>query len=232
MEVNMPVGAIIALVIVCVLLVAGAALRIQVTRRAALRRQFGGEYDRLVDKVGPWRAQAQLEGRRRRAARLDIRPLSAEQQAGYEKQWTAAQEQFVNSPAEATETAAALVVAVATDRGYPASNREEFLADLSVHHAPRLDGYRQALRTTDQAGTAGTEELRRAVLEYRALFRDLLGVSDSGDGHPAVPVGADAGGVTTGGAAGPVAEDGDTAAKGIVISSDNPRTAAQAPRKG
>jgi hypothetical protein len=220
MEVNMPVGAIIALVIVCVLLVIAATLGIQVARRVALRRQFGAEYDRLVDEVGPRRAQAQLEDRRRRAARLDIRPLSAEQQARYEKQWAAAQGRFISSPAEATEAAAALVVAVATDRGYPAGDREEFLADLSVYHAPRLAGYRRALRTTDQAGTAGTEQLRQAVLEYRALFRDLLKVSKGSGDRLAVP------------AAEPVAEDKDMAAEGAVVSSDNGRATAQAPRKG
>jgi hypothetical protein len=254
MEVNMPVGAIIVLVIVCVLLVVAATLGIQVARRVALRRQFGAEYDRLVDEVGPRRAQAQLEERRRRAARLDIRPLSAAQRAGYDKQWTAAQERFVSSPAEATEATAALVIAVATDRGYSVG-REEFLAELSVHHAPRLDGYRKALRTTDQGGTAGTEELRQALLEYRALFRDLLGASDSVGSRPAVPADAKAGGVTTDGAdatavrtadareagpvteaetgaAEPVAEDKDMAAESAVVSNDNGRATAQAPRKG
>lgn len=227
----MPVGAIIALVIVCVLLVIAATLGIQVARRVALRRQFGAEYDRLVDEVGPRRAQAQLEDRRRRAARLDIRPLSAEQQAGYEKQWTAAQERFVSSPAEATEAAAALVVAIATDRGYPAGDREEFLADLSVYHAPRLDGYRRALRTTDRVGTAGTEQLRQAVLEYRALFRDLLRVSKGAGDRLAVPA-AEPVAEDEAMAAEPVAKDEAMAAEGAVVSSDNGRATAQAPRKG
>lgn len=251
----MPVGAIIALVIVGVLLVIAATLGIGVARRVALRRQFGAEYDRLVDEVGPRRAQAQLEERRRRATRLDIRPLSAEQRARYENQWSAAQERFVSSPAEATEAAAALVVAVATDRGYPAGDREEFLADLSVYHAPRLDGYRRALRVTDRVGTAGTEELRQAVLEHRALFRDLLRVSKGAGDRLAVPAGAKAGGVTTGGtdatavspadarearpvteaktgAAKPAAEDEDMAAEGSVVGSDSGRVTVQVPRKG
>jgi hypothetical protein len=213
MEVNMPVGAIIALVIVCVLLVIAATLGIQVARRVALRRQFGAEYDRLAREVGPRRAQAELADRRRRVAGLGIRPLSAEQRARYGRQWTAAQERFVDSPAQATEAAAELVVAIATDRGYPVDDHTQFLMDLSVHHARRLDGYRRARQTTKRADAA-TEELREALLGYRALFRELLGATDSAAARPAIPAWTNTRGGTAGGA-------GTAAA-----------TTAQAPKKG
>ena len=160
----MSVGAIIALVIILALLVAAAAAAgMLILRRLALRR---------------------------RVARLDLRPLTAEQRGKYCRDWTSAQEMFVDSPAQAAEAAGALVTAVAADRGYPVGDHDQLLSDLSVHHAPRLGGYRRARQTT-QSGTAKTEELRQAMLAYRALFRDLLGPLDSGAGQPAAGNGAD-----------------------------------------
>ena len=160
----MSAGAIITLVIILALLIAAAAAAgMLILRRLALRR---------------------------RVARLDLRPLTAEQRGKYCREWTSAQEAFVDSPAQAAEAAGALVIAVAADRGYPADDHEQLLSDLSVHHARRLDGYRRARQTT-QSGAAKTEELRQAMLAYRALFRDLLGPLDSGAGQPAAGNGAD-----------------------------------------
>src|SRR5262249_38435324 len=151
-EVTMSAAGIIVLVIILVLLIAAAAVAgILILRRLALRR---------------------------RVAQLGLRPLNAEQRGKYSREWTSAQERFVDSPAEAAEAAGALVTAVAADRGYPVGDHEQLLSDLSVHHARRLNGYRRARRTT-QSGAAKTEELRQALLAYRALFRDLLGPPDS-----------------------------------------------------
>jgi hypothetical protein len=174
----MSAGAIIALVIILALLVAAATVAgTLILRRLALRHRFGAEYDRLARAVGPRRAEAELTERRRRVARLHLRPLTAEQRGRYSREWTSAQERFVDSPAQAAETAEALVIAVAADRGYPADDHEQLLCDLSVHHARRLDGYRRA-RQTAESGVAKTEELRQALLAYRTLFRDLLGPPD------------------------------------------------------
>jgi hypothetical protein len=49
----------------------------------------------------------------------------------------------------------------------------------SVGHASTLDHYRSAEETSPSAaaGTASTEDLRLAMIDYRALFRDLVRVS-------------------------------------------------------
>lgn len=180
--------AIIVIVIVVLLVAAGAAMLL---RRRALRRRFGPEYDRLAEKVGERKAVAELSDRQRRMARLDIRPLSPERRTLYESQWTTLQEEFVDGPARATEAAGALVKAVAADRGYPVADDDELLTDLSVYHADRLDGYRQARQATAQASTAPTEDLRVAVLAYRALLRELLeardGASEAAAPEPTAP---------------------------------------------
>lgn len=173
----MAVGVIIAIVIVVVLLaaVAGTVL----LRRRALRHRFGPEYDRLAQEVGERRARAELSERQRRIEQLDIRPLSAERRAGYDTRWTMLQEQFVDEPADTTEAAGALVIAVAADRGYQIGDEDQLLDDLSVYHADRLDGYRRARQTTEQSGTAATEDLRQAMLAYRGLLHELLDLPES-----------------------------------------------------
>jgi hypothetical protein len=169
-------GAIIAIVIIVILIAAALTFgRGRVLRGPTVRHRFGPEYDRLAREIGPRRAQAELAARERRVAELDIRPLTAEQRIQYNREWTAAQERFVQSPAEATQAAAQLVVDVARQRGYPVDDDAQLLADLSVHHAHRLDGYRSARQLTGRDATAPTEELRQALLACRALFLELVG---------------------------------------------------------
>ena len=119
-------------------------------------------------------------------AGLDIKRLSPEQRAAYEARWDAAQEQFIDNPPQATQTAAGLVTAVAAESGYPVDDQDQLLADLSVHHGRYLDAYRGAVRTTGQAGNVSTEDYRRALLDYRVLFNDLIGAPADG-GRSALP---------------------------------------------
>jgi hypothetical protein len=184
----MSAGAIIALVIVIIVIAVAAAIAGALTlRKLSMRRQFGPEYQRLAREVGARRAHAELADRQRRVARLGIRPLSAERHAMYSGEWTAAQERFVDNPAQATEAAGALVMTVAADRGYKIDDPARLLKDLSVHHARPLDGYRRAVHTTGQAATAATEDLRQALLAHRALFRELLGSPERAEARPVVP---------------------------------------------
>lgn len=169
---------VLIIVLVLVVIVVGGALY---ARRTAPQRQFGPEYDRLASEIGPQRARAEFAKRQRRVDGLDLKPLSAEQRAAYEARWEAAQERFIDSPAQAAQTAAELVTAVAAEVGYPIDDQEQLLADLSVRHGSYLDGYRTARRTTDRAQAGSTEELRQALLDYRALFNDLLGAPTDTD---------------------------------------------------
>jgi hypothetical protein len=97
------------------------------------------------------------------------------------------------------------------------------MADLSVDHGGVLDHYRAAYDISQRAADnqASTEDLRQAMIHYRALFQDLLGqTSDTTDETPVtettvgLPDG-DAPAVGTGHGPGypePVDDAGDTAA--------------------
>jgi len=170
----MPSGAVLAIVIVCLLiaLAAGAAVALEV-RMMAARRQFGPEYAQMVGQLGHRRARAELIARKRRVAKLNLAPLPADRRSHYSAEWATAQEQFVDDPARAVSTAAKLVLGVAKERGYQADDQERLLTDLSVTHPRRLASYRRAEETAANAESASTEDLRQALLWYRAMFRDL-----------------------------------------------------------
>jgi 2-hydroxychromene-2-carboxylate isomerase len=65
-------------------------------------------------------------------------------------------------------------------RGYPMGDFERRAADISVDHPAVVSNYRaaRAIALRDERGEATTEELRKAVVHYRALFQELLEVRD------------------------------------------------------
>ena len=83
---------------------------------------------------------------------------------------------FVDDPNGAVVAADRLVTEVMTARGYPIEDFEKRAADLSVQHPRVVENYRTArgLAMRRERGEAATEELRQAVVNYRALFDDLL----------------------------------------------------------
>jgi hypothetical protein len=182
-EVIMSTGAIIGIVIAVIVVVAVVVVASAEMRRARLRRQFGPEYDRLVEKLGSRRkADAELAERERRVRALNIRELSPEQQASYSGDWAAVQERFVDTPAEAVGAAHTLVWNVMRDRGYPTDDRTASMDALSVHHGRSMEGYRRTLDMRTES--ASTEQLREAMIHYRALFEDLTGLRET-HGEPA-----------------------------------------------
>ena len=167
----------ILVVVVIVVIVALAALAMS-ARRRRLRQQFGPEYDLAVSgQSSKLKAEAELADRQRRVRKLDIKPLSDETRARYSANWMVIQEQFVDSPQSAVSDAYALVTTVMTERGYPTEDDDQVMADLSVEHAETVGHFRSARGITMNAaaGDAATEDLRQALIHYRALFSDLLG---------------------------------------------------------
>jgi hypothetical protein len=177
-EVIMSTGAIIGIIIVVIVVVAAIVVASGELRRARMRRQFGPEYDRLAQELGSKKkADAELTARQRRVEALNIHELSPDQQASYSGDWTVVQERFVDAPAEAVSAAGTLIWEVMRDRGYPADDRNASMEALTVYHARSLDGYRQTAELRTE--TATTEELREAMIRYRALFEDLTGLRNA-----------------------------------------------------
>ncbi|HEY0717790.1 MAG TPA: hypothetical protein VGD68_09260 [Streptosporangiaceae bacterium] len=148
------------------------------------------------------KAEAELTARQRRVAKLDIRPLSQEETARYQGEWSTVQERFVDTPTEAVAQAATLVTSVMRARGYPTDDHDEAMDALSVDHAPTLARYREARTISERAASGGatTDDLRNAMLQYRELFHELVVSPDDAtrgdlpepatDGTPADPAGS------------------------------------------
>jgi len=151
-------------------------------RSASLRDRFGPEYDRTLESAGRRRdAERDLAEREKRREELDIRPLTPAARDRYAEQWRMTQERFVDVPTEAVSAADTLVMSVMRERGYPVDDFEERAATVSVDHPHVVDNYRAAHRMALAAGNgdATTEDLRQAMVHFRALFDELLGGGDA-----------------------------------------------------
>jgi hypothetical protein len=176
---------VVILVLVIVLAVAVVAILVYHTRRRAqLRAQFGPEYDRAVKTAGSTtRAETALEARARRVRTYSIVALSADDRARYSQAWRQLQARFVDEPSAAVAEADTLVTDVMARRGYPMTEFEQRAEDLSVDHPAVVDHYREAhriaVRHADVGAGVTTEDLRQALVHYRALFEDLLGAENA-----------------------------------------------------
>ena len=165
-----------------VLLAALAAWAYTRRRRVNLRDRFGPEYDRTVDAVGPARAESVLRDRADRVSRFNLRKLTQDQADSFAREWRRIQARFVDDPAGAVAEADQLVTQVMTARGYPLEDFDRRADDVSVDHPVVVQNYRtaRALALRRQRGDAETEEMRQAVVNYRALFDELLDVETRG----------------------------------------------------
>lgn len=175
-------GVIIA---AAVLIIAAVAWTVMTGRRRSRELQgvFGSEYDRTVGTMGRrGKAEEELERRRERVEMLNIQPLSREDKERFAMEWQGIQARFVDDPAGAVEEADVLITDVMQKQGYPVGDFEQRTADLSVEHASALRDYREAhsLALAQRRGEASTDDLRNAMIHYRALFNDLLGKPGTG----------------------------------------------------
>lgn len=174
----MTTAGIVILIVVGVVVVALAVGGWLITRRRALQKRFGPEYDRVAaEKPSRAAAEQELRGRERRHSELELRPLAPDARARYAADWDEIQARFVDSPSYAVRECDALVTRLITDIGYPTDGADERLALLSVEYAGSLGRYRDAheISLRDARGEASTEQLRQALVHYRTLFAEMLG---------------------------------------------------------
>jgi hypothetical protein len=177
---------LIVVIVVVVLLLIGAAIAVPAMRRRRLQEQFGPEYQRTVESTGDRReAEQDLAERSQRRKELEIRPLDPVARDGYAQRWRHTQERFVDNPNEAVEEADTLVQQVMRERGYPVGDFDQQARDVSVDHGDVVSEYHAAhdISVLNGRRQATTEQLREAMVHYRALFAELLNEGDSASGH-------------------------------------------------
>jgi hypothetical protein len=173
-------GILLIIAIVAIAIAAWAIIQRQKTLR--LRGKYGPEYERLAAEQRSARgAERILEAREDRVSKFRIRSLTEQERTRFAGQWRLVQERFVDDPRAAVREADRLVQQGLQARGYPMADFEQQAADLSVQYPHVVENYRKAheiaTRETgmdERRGAAGTEELRKAMQYYRALFEDIL----------------------------------------------------------
>ena len=168
---------LILIVVVAVVAVAAMVL-LRRKRTEHLRSRFGPEYDHEVEHLGSRsKAEAELATREKRVEKLTIVPLEPQARAQFVERWTDAQARFVDDPPRAVASADALLAEVMTARGYPVADFEQRAGDISVDHPKIVEHYRAGhdIALRHKRGEAGTEDLRQAMIHYRALFDELVG---------------------------------------------------------
>ena len=172
----------LAVVVVAALVAIGVWLLIRRRKTAVLRERFGPEYDRLLQTTKtPAEAERQLLERERRVQSFSLRPLSQDEADQYTQSWRTVQARFVDDPSTAVNEADRLIEDVMRARGYPVEDTSHRLEDLSVEHAAVVNHYRSGreIVVSHGRGEASTEDLRKAMVHFRALFDELVGAHRS-----------------------------------------------------
>ncbi len=170
-------GACTVVLVIMLLIVWGVARQRSHRRTVELRARFGPEYDAVLEEYGSRRkAEAALEMRLRHVQGMTLRSLEEVERRRFLAEWDGIQARFVDHPRGAVTEADELVNSLLTTRGYMGGRFNQRAADISVHHAHLVDPFRRANAIVVRAGKneATTEELRSAMILYRALFEEFL----------------------------------------------------------
>ncbi|HEX9097348.1 MAG TPA: hypothetical protein VF990_14765 [Candidatus Dormibacteraeota bacterium] len=108
-----------------------------------------------ISLVRAWRA---------RPARAPLTTLSPETRSRYVTAWERIEKRFLEAPQEAVQEADSLVLAMLGERGHPLGH-DRLPRRLLVARRKLAEGQRRHR----------TEDLRRALLDYRSVFGRMIG---------------------------------------------------------
>jgi hypothetical protein len=176
----------VVVIVLVALVLLGAAVWLAMMRRRSehLQEVYGPEYDRTVEEREDRKAaESELLERQRRVEGFDIRPLDPAERTRFAGRWSAVQSRFVDDPKAALGEADELVTEVMSERGYPMNDFDQRAADVSVDHPRVVEDYRAAHGISERvrSNDATTEDMRQALVHYRALFSELLEEADTSD---------------------------------------------------
>jgi hypothetical protein len=174
------IGAVAVVLLIVIAIVVVVMQRASKRRTGLLRKRFGPEYDLALREYGSRRkAEVKLMERLNRVKGMNVRPLTIAERDRYLTEWDSVQGRFIDHPRSAVTEADEIINSLLQTRGYPTGPFDKRAADISVYHSNLVEPYRRANIITVRAGKneATTEELRSAVILYRALFEELIQAS-------------------------------------------------------
>jgi len=180
---------ILLIAVIVVLVLCLGFVLMQRRRSQRLQSDFGPEYERTLRETGDRRkAEAELQNRQARVEKLKLTPLDEEARQRFTQNWESIQAEFVDAPEKSIEHADSLLRDVMHARGYRVKDFDQVTADISVDHPAVVQNYRTAhdIVIRHQRGEGGTEDLRKAMLNYRELFDELVVETPPVDSKPRV----------------------------------------------
>jgi hypothetical protein len=167
---------IAAIAAAVVLLIVGIAAARRKRQRGHLQDRFGPEYDRTVSSEGRRDAERRLSDVEKEHEDLDIRPLTPAARDRYLDEWRQTEARFVDDPETAARSAERVVHRVLEDRGYPTDvDAEDRAAHVAADHPDVVERYRHGHAMLHaENGDQETENLRKAMIDFRAVFEELV----------------------------------------------------------
>jgi hypothetical protein len=173
---------VIAIGVVIIIVVAAVGWLIyQRNRTQHLKDRFGSEYDRRVTEFGNRsKAESELERAEARVKNLKVRELSASDRTRFLDEWRLCQARFVDDPAGAVNEADRVLTDIMRTRGYAVDDPYSRTTDITAAYPNHASAYREAneIVVRHRRGHSSTEDLRKAFINFRALFDEILGGAD------------------------------------------------------
>jgi hypothetical protein len=121
-------------------------------------------------------AEANLNSREYRVHALKTHELGDAERERFSAQWQSVQSRFLDHPEAAVTDADDLIATLLEAKGYPKENFDQRAADVSVLHPRMMENYRaaHAIAVRPIRGEASTETLRTALVQYHAIFEELV----------------------------------------------------------
>jgi hypothetical protein len=176
----MNTSTILAIILIGAAMITVLLILFQFQRRRKteeLKGRFGPEYARTIQETGSkTRGEEKLTKLEKRVERLHIHPLPQTECLQFAESWRVVQAKFVDNPQQALRDADSLLGMVMSARGYPVADFEERAAEISVDHPLVVIRYRAGhdIAIRHSKGQANTEDLRQAMVHYRALFDEMI----------------------------------------------------------
>jgi hypothetical protein len=170
---------VLGVAVVAALLLALAFVRVR-QRRAHLKDRFGREYQRTVEMDGTGAGEKRLAELESERDDLDLRPLPPAARERYLDEWHQVESRFVSDPRDAARAAERLVLRALGERGYPegATDDERLVSLVSVDHPDIADRFRHGHAMLERDDAQSTENLRKAILDFRSVLEDVLHPSE------------------------------------------------------
>ena len=142
--------------------------------RSHLKERFGPEYEHAVTTAGQRDGERRLTEIEDSHDALPIRGLPSVTRDRYLEEWRQAESRFVSDPPDAVRAADRIVLRVLEERGYPTDgDLDHRTAHVAADFPDAVARYRHAHEMVSDAEQS-TESLRRAMVDLRVVFEELL----------------------------------------------------------